>query len=515
MQALQSTIDKLLKLDKESLSKINFLERNEYALTVFFTEQLGNELQKRNLIKASQKSQSTQRQKQAENKGFVVSRPAQVSNLMYINFEDNTVDGISIDTPFEYENLNAIKNTIEEQGKHSSKSLQEKIELASFIFDLNKTILVTINKLKSRISSDDDKVIPSTEELKEGETRNIPGESEPVFFEKMTIKHEDIEKLTTVSAWSNSRNQELLEHRTYKNEGVTINNNVKQLQPALACLSPSSPELIEILDGSRRRMKCIQSGEDFVILLARRTFKRSQIKALKAILNENKPLTEYEKALELYSDYQEAIIEHSKANPDSNDILTRADFAKSINQAVESTRIKINLASEINPSVIIAFENINGEDIGLRKLIDFHYNVFLKVLSECIEESNAAQDEGITSKEALRRTKNTALKDKLINDANMRIVNEINHWGERYISTDQDKLPESPITNFTRYYKKENSTVTTPAPKKHRSETSEAKSKITKSKNGSYNLTITNIDIEYLTSKEFIDFVKNNTHKIA
>jgi ParB family chromosome partitioning protein len=117
---------------------------------------------------------------------------------------------------------------------------------------------------------------------------------ELVSFELTKISYKDIEKRTIVFA-DNAREQSFLNEHALSDILVTLKEKGQQY-PAVGRLNDNG--IIEVLDGSRRRMSCILSNQDFLIYVAK-DINLKHAKFLSDVANAHKPLSLYERGKEM------------------------------------------------------------------------------------------------------------------------------------------------------------------------------------------------------------------------
>ena len=117
---------------------------------------------------------------------------------------------------------------------------------------------------------------------------------EVVEFELVKIPAADVAENTTVFA-DNAREQSFLTEHALSDILVTLKERGQQY-PAVG--RKRSDGIIEVLDGSRRRMSCILAEQDFLVYVAE-NINEEHAKFLSDVANAHKPLSLYERGKEM------------------------------------------------------------------------------------------------------------------------------------------------------------------------------------------------------------------------
>jgi ParB/RepB/Spo0J family partition protein len=137
------------------------------------------------------------------------------------------------------------------------------------------------------------------------------------------IEPENIESKTIVTESGNERLQDVLDTDSLSDILVTM----KITGQSFAGIGFNRPcGMIEVLDGSRRRMSCILAAKPFKVYVTDSTLSVSDLDFLKSVFDSQKELSQYEKAIAMRARFY--------AMNSDNKVMTQKDFAD-----VESKRI--------------------------------------------------------------------------------------------------------------------------------------------------------------------------------
>lgn len=156
--------------------------------------------------------------------------------------------------------------------------------------DLNAKLFGKANK---RIASTPQEAQAAAKDKAQTIELAVAGE-EKVAFELVRISADEIESKTRVFA-QNAREQSFLNEHALSDILSTLKTRGQQY-PAVGRRNKEG--VIEVLDGSRRRMSCIFAKKDFLIYVAE-NIETKHAKFLSDVANAHKPLSLYEKGKEM------------------------------------------------------------------------------------------------------------------------------------------------------------------------------------------------------------------------
>ncbi|MDF2155242.1 ParB/RepB/Spo0J family partition protein [Vibrio sp. CAU 1672] len=135
----------------------------------------------------------------------------------------------------------------------------------------------------------------------------VAGEN-TVQFELVRVPAEQIETQTTVFS-DNAREQSFLNEHALSDVLITLKDRGQQY-PAVG--RRNADGIIEVLDGSRRRMSCILAGKEFLVYVGEK-INTDHAKFLSDVANAHKPLSLYEKGKEMQARLASGEAEDQKA----------------------------------------------------------------------------------------------------------------------------------------------------------------------------------------------------------
>lgn len=186
----------------------------------------------------------------------------------------------------------------------------------------------------------------------------VAGEDK-VQFELVRIAAENIEQQTEVFA-DNAREQSFLNEHALSDVLVTLRERGQQY-PAVGRRTQDGK--IEVLDGSRRRMSCILSQQEFLIYVGE-NISSEHAKFLSDVANAHKPLSLFEKGKEMQAKLESGEAEDQKALAKmfqcSEALVSGA--LKAADLPLELLQAYPNVADLGRPTIVKLHKQFNGLD---------------------------------------------------------------------------------------------------------------------------------------------------------
>ncbi|UJF16863.1 ParB/RepB/Spo0J family partition protein [Vibrio sp. SS-MA-C1-2] len=214
--------------------------------------------------------------------------------------------------------------------------------------DLNARLFGKTNKRKATTPAEAQQAVQDKASVIE---LAIAGE-QSVGFELITVKADEIANKTTVFA-ENAREQAFLNEHALADILVTLKDKGQQYPAIGRWLDDGT---IEVLDGSRRRMSCILSHNDFLIYVAK-GITTKHAKFLSDVANAHKPLSLFERGKEMQSML------------DRGDVIDQKQLAKvfQCNEAIVSGALK---AAALPLALLKAYPSV--AELGRPTMVRLH-----------------------------------------------------------------------------------------------------------------------------------------------
>ncbi len=202
----------------------------------------------------------------------------------------------------------------------------------------------------------------------------LPGDDYETIFHLETFSNSvEIERCTVVTSFGNSRNQAFAKNNLSKLSSLI--ESFGQLMPAIGYREDRNSK-IEVLDGSRRRLSCIEKNVAYKILYTDKALSVIQIKFLKDIFKSQMTLSYYEDCVDYLHSY------HDYLNREINGSKRKFNEMMSIPNTTGTRRLTI---AEIDISIISCFPDVHAlsENLFTKKILPL-----LKDIKESIPEQD-------------------------------------------------------------------------------------------------------------------------------